>query len=89
MFPAARIGVDTAGGPLTTPLQTTVFAGGSLWAVMGTTVSPHAPGPHAAATVVKASTTVYVGGIPACRASDLASCGCPVTPGCPTVLAGG
>lgn len=89
MFPAVRMGVDTAGGPIAVPPQATVFVGGSLWAVMGTPIVPHAPGPHLAATLVKASTTVYVQGIPACRAGDMASCGCPAAPGIPTVTAGG
>ncbi len=88
MPPAVRMGVDAAGGPLLAPPQTTVFVGGSLWAVLGNPVTGHAPGPHAAPTMVMSSTSVYVGGILACRAGDTASCGCPAAPGMPTVLVG-
>ncbi|MCA9494531.1 MAG: PAAR domain-containing protein [Myxococcales bacterium] len=89
MPPAARMGADVAGGPLLTPPQTTVFVGGMLWAVIGTPATPHGIGPHAGPTMVKGSGTVYVGGINACRMGDNASCGCPATPGMPTVHAGG
>lgn len=89
MPPAVRMGVDMAGGTILAPPQTTVFVGGSLWAVMGTPVAGHAPGPHAGPAMVKASVTVFVGGIPACRTGDVASCGCPAAPGLPTVMAGG
>ncbi|MEQ1508118.1 MAG: PAAR domain-containing protein [Myxococcota bacterium] len=90
MPPAVRMGVDLAGGgTLLTPPQATVFVGGSLWAVLGTPVATHGPGPHIAATMVKASITVLVGGMPACRTGDVASCGCPAAPGLPTVMAGG
>lgn len=89
MPPAVRMGVDMAGGALLQPPQTTVFVGGSLWVVLTTPVQGHAPGPHAGPTMVKASTTVYVCGIHACRATDTASCGCPAGPGMPTVVVGG
>ncbi|MEZ4235509.1 MAG: hypothetical protein R3F59_04970 [Myxococcota bacterium] len=56
---------------------------------MGTPITPHGPPPHASATMVKASLTVFVQSIPACRAGDVASCGCPAAPGVPTVTAGG
>lgn len=89
MPPAARMGADAAGGSLLSPPQTTVFVGGALWVVVGTPVSGHGISPHSSPTMAKGSTTVYVCGIPACRAGDPASCGCAVTPGLPTVMAGG
>ncbi len=91
MPPAARVGVDTAGGPILPGPNVTVFVGGSFWAVMGHTVTPHGPPPHGPPppVMVKGSMTVFVSGIPACRLGDVASCGCPAAPGFPTVMAGG
>lgn len=89
MPPAVRMGVDTAGGVLLAPPQGTVYVTGSLWAVFGTPVQPHGPTPHSSATMLKCSTTVFVCGIPVCRATDTATCGCPAAPGELTVDAGG
>ena len=89
MPPAARMTLDQAGGKLLPPPQTTVFVTGQLWAVLGCPVAGHGPTPHSSAVMSKASTTVFVGGIPACRATDVASCGCPAAPGELTVEVGG
>ena len=89
MPPAARMGMDTAGGNLLAPPQTTVFVNDALWVVVGTPVAGHGITPHSSPVMAKGSTTVMVGGIPACRAGDNASCGCPAAPGAPTVIAGG
>jgi uncharacterized Zn-binding protein involved in type VI secretion len=83
------MGVDMAGGPILMPPQATVFVSGSLWAVMGTPATPHGPPPHTVPVLIKGSATVMVGGIPACRMGDMASCGCPAAPGAPTVIVGG
>lgn len=88
MPPVVRMGMDMIGGPLLMPPQATVFVGGSLWAVLGTPGTPHAPGPHMAPVLVGCNPTVLVGGIPASRAGHNASCGCPAAPGLPTVMMG-
>jgi uncharacterized Zn-binding protein involved in type VI secretion len=85
MPPVVRMGVDMCTGPILMPLQGTVFVGGSLWAVLGTPVTPHAPGPHLVPFLAQANFQVYVGGIPSCRAGHTATCGCPAAPGFPTV----
>ena len=89
MPPAARMGVDTAGATINVPPQATVFVSGSLWAVIGTPVAGHGISPHTFPVMSKGSVTVFVQGIPACRAGDVASCGCPAAPGDPLVQAGG
>jgi uncharacterized Zn-binding protein involved in type VI secretion len=84
---AVRMSCDAAGGPLMTPLQTTVFVSGSLWVVVGTPVAGHGVSPHSSPVMTQGSPTVWVGGFPACRAGDVASCGCPASPGEPLVQA--
>lgn len=71
----ARVGVDSAGGIITGGGQSTVYANGALVAVLGDAVAPHGDPPHAAAVMVEASSSVFAGGIPVCRAGDAASCG--------------
>jgi len=83
----ARTGDDTCGGTLLTSLQSTVFANGSLVAVIGTPVESHGTGVHASAVMVEGSSKVFINGIGVCRDGDLCSCGHAAT-GSSTVFAG-
>jgi len=87
----SRTGDDTCGGTLLTSLQSTVFANGSLVAVIGTPVQSHAPCPdpsiHCNAVMSGGSSSVFANGIAVCRAGDPCSCGHTVT-GSSSVFAG-
>jgi uncharacterized Zn-binding protein involved in type VI secretion len=83
----SRTGDDTCGGILSTSLQSTVFVGGSLVAVIGTPVQSHGDSPHNSAVMSGGSSTVFAGGIAVCRTGDPCSCGHTVT-GSSTVFAG-
>ena len=74
-----RVGAptDTVGGvPLMTPLYPTVTVGGLPIAVVGTPVTPHGSGPHAAAKMAVGSPLVWVGAAktPVCGTGDTATC---------------
>lgn len=71
----ARVGVDSAGGIITGPGIPTVLINGAPCSVIGDGVASHAPGVHMGPAMVSGSSTVLAGGIPVCRAGDLASCG--------------
>jgi len=75
---AATIGKSTAGGPIIGPGAPTVLINGSPVSTLGDTVTPHGNGPHAAATIITASVTVFAQGKGIVRAGDSASCGHPV-----------
>lgn len=76
----ARVGTDSAGGTILGGGQSTVYCNGALVAVLGDAVAPHGLPPHSPSPVmVKASSTVFAGGIAVCRAGDVASCGHPAT----------
>lgn len=70
-----RVGVDTAGGIITGPGEPSVTVNGSTISVLGDAVASHGSAPHAAATMVGSSSTVFAGGIGVVRAGDAASCG--------------
>lgn len=89
----ARVGVDkvggiVTGGVITGPGKPTVRINGSPVSVIGDNVAPHGAGPHANATIVQGSSTVFAGGIGIARLGDLASCGHTVDSGSPNVSAG-
>lgn len=71
----SRVGVDSAGGRIIGPLAPSVLVNGAPVAVLGAPVLPHGKGPHAGPVMVTASATVFAGGIPLCKAGDIASCG--------------
>lgn len=72
----SRIGIDTAGGIITgPPMAATVLVNGAPAAVLGSLVAPHGTGPHAAASMIQGSATVFANGLPVCRDGDAASCG--------------
>ena len=83
---AIRMGIDSAGGILTSG-SSTVLINGAPAVRVGDTVAPHGLPPHTAAVMVSGSATVLVNGIPLCRTGDLASCGDAAAPGSSTVLA--
>ncbi len=93
MHPALKMG-DVAGGGVISPgANATVFVGGSLWSVMAAPVAPHSvPYSCQASPVMVTLTgphTVLVQGVLGLHLGDLSSCGCPGTPGVPTVMADG
>jgi uncharacterized Zn-binding protein involved in type VI secretion len=69
------VGIDSAGGLLSSTAQAFVRVNGSLLAVVGTVVSPHGVGPHAAATMTSGSTLFKVNGTGVIFQGKLASCG--------------
>lgn len=70
----SRVGVDTAGGIITSG-ATNVYVNGNLVALKGSSVASHGTGQHASAIITSGSSTVFVNGIAVCRQGDLASCG--------------
>ena len=72
---ATRVSQDAAGGIITNTAQSSVFVNGRVWAVQGAIVASHGTGPHAAATMQGASSTVRAGGSGVCRQGDSATCG--------------
>jgi uncharacterized Zn-binding protein involved in type VI secretion len=78
---AGRVGIDTAGGLLTLPgLQTFVRIAGAPWAVLGQPIASHGIPPHSSATMAQGDAWLLIGGVPACRAAHLATCGHALTP---------
>lgn len=71
----ARAGRDFAGGLIVGGKNSRVRAEGLPVVVLGDAVAGHGMSPHSAAVMVSASPRVFAGGIPVCRAGDLASCG--------------
>lgn len=71
----SRVGVDTAGGPIISSPNSTVFANGLPIAVRGSTIAGHGKSPHSAARMVVSSGSVFAQGIGVCRQGDSASCG--------------
>ena len=71
----ARVGVDQAGGIQLPGANGTVFVNGALAQVLGGPVQGHGKSPHSSPRMVGASRSVFVQGIPVCRAGDKASCG--------------
>jgi uncharacterized Zn-binding protein involved in type VI secretion len=71
----ARDGIDTAGGVIIGGGNATVFVNGALASVKGDKVASHGKGIHNSPVMVGSSQTVFIQGIPVCRAGDNASCG--------------
>lgn len=71
----ARVGIDTAGGTILGGGQSSVYVNGALAAVIGDAVTSHGLPPHASATMVEGSSSVFINNIGVCRAGDAASCG--------------
>lgn len=78
---------DTCGGAIIAT-ATKTFVNGILVARLGDAVETHGTGPHAAATMVEASSTIFAEGIAVCRQGDHASCGDSVTTYSPNVSEG-
>lgn len=77
--------VPHVGGPVTGPGAGTVFIGNMIAAVVGDILVCTGP-PD---TIVKGSTTVFIGGKPAARQGDLTAHGGVIIGGLPTVQIGG
>jgi uncharacterized Zn-binding protein involved in type VI secretion len=71
----SRVGIDSAGSRIVGALAPTVLVNGAPVTVLGAPVLPHGKGPHAGPVMITASSTVSAGGIPICKAGDIASCG--------------
>ncbi len=83
----SRVGLDTAGGPIVSSANSTVFANGAIIAVRGAAVAGHGKNEHAGPIMVGASGSVFASGINVCRQGDSASCG-HVATGSGSVFAG-
>ncbi len=79
---------NTADAPVTSSLQSTVYAGGELVAVDGSPVAGHGVGEHASPVTANGDTTVYAEGIPINSKGDADSCGHPRAAGLNTVFVG-
>lgn len=66
---------DHARGLLLSGSNHHVIVNGSPAATRGTRVAGHGRGKHRSPTMVQASSTVFINGIPVCRQGDSASCG--------------
>ena len=68
-------------GVLFSPLVPNCVIGGFPVAVTGTRITPHGRPPHSAAVLIATQFRVLAGGIPLCRAGDIATCGDIALPG--------
>ena len=71
----ARVGRDSAGGPIIGGGNTRVFVEGTPAAVLGDAATGHGSDAHAAPVMVLGSQRVLAAGRPVCRRGDSASCG--------------
>lgn len=71
---ACRGSLDTAGGKLIPKVEMSVFVEGKPAIVKGDKVTGHGEPPHSSPVMVEGSPSVLIGGVPACRAGDKASC---------------
>ena len=71
----SRVNVDTAGGLIVGPGNSTVLVNGSPISIIGDAVNP----PPSPATMVQGSSTVFAGGVGVVRQADLSSLGIPAT----------
>ena len=76
MANALQIGVATAGGIIVNNngVTTNVAIGTAAPVILGAKIASHGAAPHAASTMVQASSDVFVAGIPMCKEGNLASC---------------
>lgn len=79
---------NTAGAPVTSSLQSTVYCNGQLVAVDGSPVAGHGPGIHAGPVTANGSSTVFINGIPVNRKGDADTCGHARASGSPNTTVG-
>ena len=90
MQPAARCGVDNAGGGLIIANTVrTVFVNGAPIALDFDSIAPHGTDAHAASSIVSGSLTVFANGMGIARQGDPTTCGHPIATGSPNVFVGG
>jgi uncharacterized Zn-binding protein involved in type VI secretion len=70
-----RVSANSASGTITGPGASTVYCEGQKVSLINDKVAPHGKPPHASASIVGASSTVFANGKPVVRAGDPASCG--------------
>ena len=75
MAKLSRLGDTNAAGGKIMRGAKTVFANGIPVGLHVSPISPHGPGPHAAAVTTTASPTVYAEGMPVLRVGSGNSCG--------------
>lgn len=68
------VGVDSAGDKIIGPGKPNWTWNGKPMSVVGDAVTPHAPGPHMAATIRDGSPWMAIDGIPVTRATSSATC---------------
>tara|TARA_Y100001937_G_C7044786_1_gene296321 strand:- start:293 stop:562 length:270 start_codon:yes stop_codon:yes gene_type:complete len=77
--PCSRVGVDCAGGVYTSTLSVNLFVNNAPAGSLNSIVAGHGPPPHIPNPIVTASSSVYSGGTPIARDTDVASCGHPTS----------
>ena len=80
---------NTAGAPIISTVQTTVYANSLLVGVDGSPVAGHGPGVHAGPLTANGSTDVFIENIPVNRKGDPDTCGHPRNIGSPDVYVNG
>lgn len=80
---------NTAGAPITSTVQNTVYANNLLVGVDGSPVQGHGPGVHAGPLTANGSTNVFIENIPVNRKGDEDTCGHPRNVGSPDVYVNG
>jgi len=78
---------NTAGAPVTSTLQQTVFANNALVSVDGSSVADHGRRKHDAPVTANGSSTVFINGIPVNKSGDADTCGHTRATGSPDVFA--
>jgi len=83
----ARVGLDSAGGPiLAQNAARNVFVNGAPIALEFDPITPHGQDQHAAASILTGAPNVLVNGIPVATTSSSTSCGHPIIPGSANVF---
>ena len=77
---------NTAGAPVTSTLQQTVFANNSLVSVDGSSVADHGQRKHDTPVTANGSSTVFINGIPVNKSGDADTCGHTRAAGSPDVF---
>ena len=75
--PCSRVGIDCAGGVYISTLSVNLYVNGAPAGSLNSIVAGHGPPPHIPNPIVTASSSVFSGGTPIARKTDVASCGHP------------
>ena len=83
-----RVGVDAAGGVITTAISTKTTVGGHPVVCVGAADASHGTGAHSNAHMVSGSSKTTANGAAICGVGDSASCGHTGTSGSPSTSYG-